>query len=112
MTLQETLAPSLPPITLDMDGVMRVGGTRVTLDTVIAAYKEGADAEQIALQYDALQLADIHAVISHYLRHRAEVEEYLKGRQAQADRVRADNQKRFPNTGVRERLLARRNGRP
>jgi hypothetical protein len=30
------------PLKTDLDSVVRVGGTRVTLDTVIAAFKEGA----------------------------------------------------------------------
>ncbi len=33
------------PLETDADGVVRVGGTRVTLDTVVAAFKEGATAE-------------------------------------------------------------------
>jgi hypothetical protein len=33
------------------DGVVRVGGTRVTLDTVVIAFEQGATAEEIVLQY-------------------------------------------------------------
>lgn len=33
------------PLETDADGVVRVGETRVTLDTVVAAFKEGATAE-------------------------------------------------------------------
>src|SRR5689334_12802880 len=84
MGLAETLAPKPPPLHIDVDGVMRVGGTRVTLDTGIAAYQEGADAEEIVLQYDSLCLPDVHAVISYYLENRAEVTEYLRRRQQQA----------------------------
>ncbi len=31
----------------DADDVIRVGGTRVTLDTVVGAYRDGASAEEI-----------------------------------------------------------------
>lgn len=31
----------------DADGVVRVGGTRVTLDTIVFAFEEGATAEEI-----------------------------------------------------------------
>ncbi len=48
---------------------MRVAGTRVTLETVVAAFCHGATAEQIAHDYP-LELADIYAVITFYLRQR------------------------------------------
>jgi uncharacterized protein (DUF433 family) len=96
------------PLELDRDGVMRVGGTRVTLDTVVAAFNEGATAEEIAQQYPTLQLADIYAVIGYYLRRREEVEKYLSKRRELAEAVRRENEARFNPVGVRERLLARR----
>jgi uncharacterized protein (DUF433 family) len=92
----------------DANGVIRVGGTRVTLDTVVGAYRDGASAEEIARRYPSLDMADIHAVIGHYLRHRAQVEAYLTEREARAATVRRDNESRFDPIGVRDRLLARR----
>ena len=65
-----------PPVPLqtDVDGVVRVGQTRVTLDTVIGAFKEGATAEEIVWQYPTLSLADVYAVIGYYLQRQPEVE--------------------------------------
>ena len=54
------------PLTTDDDGVILVGGTRVTLDTLIAAFTEGATAEEIAQQYPSVRLADIYSVIGYY----------------------------------------------
>ena len=96
------------PLETDADGVVRVGGTRVTLDTVVAAFNEGATAEEIVSQYPTLHLADVYAVISYYLRRRAEVEAYLRQRQQLANEVRKQNEARFDLHGVRDRLLARR----
>lgn len=56
--------PERVPIQTDADGVIRVGGTRVTLDTVIAAFDAGATAEEIAQQYPSVALADIYLVIA------------------------------------------------
>jgi uncharacterized protein (DUF433 family) len=95
------------PLLTDKDGVVRVGGTRVTLDTVVAAFKEGATAEEIVQQYPSLQLADVYAVISYYLRNHSKVESYLRKRQKQADAIRKQNEARFDPHGIRERLLAR-----
>lgn len=96
------------PLETGADGVIRVGGTRVTLDTVIATFLNGATAEEIMQQYPALELADIYAAISYYLRHDEEVQTYLNERKVQADAVREENEVRFDPAGVRARLLARR----
>ncbi len=103
-----TITNEAVPLRADADGVIRVGGTRVTLDTVIAAFSEGATAEEIAQQYPSLNLADVYLVISYYLRHSGEVEAYLSLRRAQADAVQTQNESRFDPVGVRGRLLARR----
>lgn len=95
------------PLETDTDGVVRVGKTRVTLDTVVAAFSEGATAEEIAYQYPSLLLPDVYAAIAYYLRRRIEVEEYLRWRNQQADTVRQQNESRFDPYGVRDRLLAR-----
>jgi uncharacterized protein (DUF433 family) len=96
------------PIHTDADGVVRVAGTRVTLDTIVAAFEAGATAEEIAQQYSSVPLVDVYSVITHYLRHKAEVDVYLSKRKAQADRVREEIERRFPSSGLRERLIARR----
>jgi uncharacterized protein (DUF433 family) len=90
------------------DGVVRVGGTRVTLDTVVEAFGEGATPEEIVQQYPSLDLADVYAAISYYLRHRAEVEDYLRARRQQREDVRRENKARSPQAGIRERLTSRR----
>ena len=104
------LAIAADPVPLETDatGVVRVAKTRVTLDTVIGAFLEGATPEEIAQQYPTLGLADIYAVITFYLRHTAQVETYLRERQQQADQVRRENEARFDPSGIRDRLLARR----
>ena len=83
MTIDDvTLMIAAEPIPLEADGegVVRVGGTRVTLDTVVAAFNEGATAEEIVYQYPSLDLADVYAVIAYYLQRRPEVEAYLRRR--------------------------------
>jgi uncharacterized protein (DUF433 family) len=98
------------PLETDADGVVRVRGTRVTLDTIVIAFNEGATAEEIVHQYPSLHLAEVYAVISYYLRRRSDVEAYLRQRQQQADEIRKQNESRFDPHGVRDRLLARRIG--
>ncbi len=97
------------PLELNADGVARVGKTRVTLDTVVTAFLEGATAEEIGEQYPSLQLSDIYSALGYYLRHKAEVDAYLSERQRQAAAIRQETEERFNPVGIRERLLARRN---
>jgi len=96
------------PLDMGMDGVVRVGNTRVTLDTVIDAFKDGATAEEIVWQYPTLSLADVYAVIGYYLQRQSEVESYLAQRQQIANQIRKKNEARFNQHGIRERLLTRR----
>ncbi len=106
LTTTETI-----PLATDADGVSRVGKTRVTLDTIVAAFSEGATAEEIAQQYPTVLLADIYTIIGYYLRRRVEVEAYLSRRQQQAAQIRSQNEARFNSVGIRERLLARQAGK-
>jgi uncharacterized protein (DUF433 family) len=96
------------PLHADADGVVRVAGTRVTLDTVVAGFKQGATAEQIAHDYPVLSLVDIYAVITFYLGQREAVEAYLAEQQRAGQHIRYQMEARFDPHGIRDRLLARR----
>lgn len=97
------------PLLADAQGAVRVGGTRVPLDTVIHAFLEGVSAEEIVDRYSALTLADVYSTIAYYLRHRAEVDAYLAERERHSEEVRAHVEARQGSSqGLRERLLARR----
>jgi uncharacterized protein (DUF433 family) len=100
------------PFQADEDGVFRVAGTRVRVDTVIGAFNSGCSAEEILLRYPSVNLTDIYAVITYYLWHRDEIDRYLAEREQIAAAVRRENEERFPPQGVRERLLARRTSPP
>jgi uncharacterized protein (DUF433 family) len=108
MSIAETLVAKPPPLRLDETGTLRVGKTRVTLDTVVHVYEDGASAEEIAEAFDTLDLADVHGVISYYLRHREEVQAYLDQRQQEAEETKQFWQARCPTDGLKERLLERR----
>jgi len=107
-SLTLTIVAEPPPLFTDADGVIRVGNTRVTLDTVVSAFEEGATAEEIVYQYPTLNLADVYAVLGYYLQRQDEVKTYLQRRHRQAQIVRESNEARYDPQGIRERLLARR----
>ena len=90
MSLQIATEPV--PLTQDADGVFRIGSSRVTLDTVVAAYREGMTPEGIVEQYPSLRLAEVYAVIAYVLNHTDEVETYLRGGEQHAEAVRRENE--------------------
>jgi uncharacterized protein (DUF433 family) len=104
-TLQ--LRPVQTPLRLDDGGVVRVGTTRVTLDTLVGSYRQGSTAEEIVQQYPTLSLADVHAALAYYLTHRVEVDAYLRERETDAAELRREVGKISDQRGLRERLLAR-----
>jgi uncharacterized protein (DUF433 family) len=107
-TMSLALENHVLPLEPDAQGVIRVRGTRVTLDTVVSAYLLGSTPEQIVEDYDTLDLADVYSVITFYLRHMEEVDRHLKEQRAEGMLQRQEIEARFSPQGVRERLLARR----
>jgi uncharacterized protein (DUF433 family) len=97
------------PIETDKDGVIRVGNTRVTLQTLVSSFKSGSTAEEIVYQVPALNLADVYAVITYYLRNRDSVEKYLNNRIQLAKQIKRRNQENKNMNDIRKRLLARQN---
>jgi uncharacterized protein (DUF433 family) len=97
----------------DADGTIRVENTRVTLDTVVLSFREGATAEEIVESFPAISLASVYAAIAFYLQNRAEIDAYLKRREGDAERLRMAIESRPEAKEFRERLLARMpGGRP
>jgi uncharacterized protein (DUF433 family) len=93
---------------MNQAGVLRITGTRVSLDSVIYAFEEGATPEEIVQQYPTLDLAAVYSVIGYYLQNRAEVEQYLEQRKVEDEEVKKEIEARFNPHGLRQRLLARK----
>lgn len=108
MTFPATTYAAVLPLRVDDGGVVRVGQTRVTLDSVIWAFRNGATAEEIVQRYPSLDLADVYAVLAYYLRQTPDVDAYLDEQQAASAETRARVEAQHDPTGFRDRLLARR----
>ena len=65
----------------DEQGVLRVGNSRVMLDSVVAAYLQGHSAETIQQQFPTLTLGAVYGAIAHYLEHQPAIDDYLRGQQ-------------------------------
>lgn len=84
------------PLAADADGVIRVSNTRVPLETLIAAYKQGDSPEQIVEDFDVLNLADVYAVITYYLQHQADVEDYIRQQDEKSAQIRREIEANHP----------------
>ena len=79
----------------------------MSVDLLIYAYRDGATAEEIALDYPTLKLADIYAVLSFYLSQQDEVDTYLEIQEELFEQKRRAVLQRSPQAELRERLRAR-----
>jgi uncharacterized protein (DUF433 family) len=99
------------PLQEDAEGAIRVENTRVTLDSVVLAFREGASAEEIVERFPAITLAAAYAAIAFYLQNQGQVDEYLGRRESEAQQVRAQIEARPESKAFRERLLARKSAK-
>ena len=75
------------PLHLDDRGAIRVIGSRITLDTLVAKFKLGDTPEDLHEGFPSLSLAQIKGVIAWYLNHTAEADEYLAKGDAEAEEI-------------------------
>lgn len=101
-----TIEPVSVPLREGGAGGLRVGESRVLLERVIQAYRNGATPEAIVQSYDTLRLSDVYAVLAYFLTRPDEVDIYLARRDVEADAIRRDIEARQPaRPELRERLL-------
>lgn len=101
------LLPEPVPLIKDDAGRLMIIGTRVPLDTLVAAFKRGESPESIHESYDTVALVDVYAVLAYYLRHRVEVEAYLAEQEREGDEVQVFIESVYPPDGLRAKILAR-----
>lgn len=60
-----------------VEGVYRIGGTRVSLDSLVYLFREGMSAEDMVESYLALTLEQVHGALAFYLENQHEIDAYL-----------------------------------
>jgi uncharacterized protein (DUF433 family) len=99
------LLAEAPPLR-EADGALRVGRSGVTLETVLWAFQDGATPEDIVDQFPSLALADVYDVIAYYLRHRDEIDAYLRQQEERYRETAEQLRQQFPTSKLEERLRA------
>src|ERR671919_1400084 len=93
-------------VELDEHGVMRIGNSRVMLDSILAGFAQGHSPETLQQQYPTLSLEEVYGAITYYLAHTDEVHTYLKRQDELWEAWRAKSATR--SSPVVERLRALR----
>ncbi|MGQ9625857.1 MAG: DUF433 domain-containing protein [Anaerolineae bacterium] len=84
-----TLLASSPDI---CGGHIRIEGTRITVNQIVALYKQGYSPEEIADQYPQLSLAQVYAALAYYHANREEIEADLASEKLEAERLEKEYQ--------------------
>jgi uncharacterized protein (DUF433 family) len=91
-------------VRVDEHGVLRVGDTRVSLDSVVYAFRQGHAPETIRQQYSTLSLEEVYGALAFYLANQEEVDRYLERQQQAWNQFRQTADHQPPS--VVERLRA------
>ena len=78
------------------EGVFRVAGTRVSLDSIVYAFLNGQTPESIAQSFPVLDLEQVYGAITYYLANRAGVDSYLRKHRADYERLREEAHRADP----------------
>lgn len=95
------------PLFQDEYGRVRVKGSRVTLDTLIANFKKGYKPKQIQDGFPTLSLEQITGAIEWYRSHRSEADAYLKEQYEAGERIRKEIESQPEYQARRAELLRR-----
>jgi uncharacterized protein (DUF433 family) len=65
------------------EGVYYVSRTRISLDSIVYAFREGCSPETIREDFEGLTLAHVYGAIAFYLDHQTDMDAYLLQRKEQ-----------------------------
>jgi uncharacterized protein (DUF433 family) len=91
-------------------GTWRIVGTRVSLDSVIHSFWEGATPEEICQDFPSLSLAQVYEAIAYYLKQRDKVDAYLQAGRNGAEKLQQEFNGRHRDflSNLRQQLLSSR----
>jgi uncharacterized protein (DUF433 family) len=97
-------------LTCTPQGTWRIAGTRVSLDSVIHSFWEGATPEEICQDFPSLSLAQAYGAIAYYLKQRDKVNAYLQSGRDSAEELQQELNGRHRDflSKLRQQLLSSR----
>src|ERR1700730_15331403 len=61
----------------ERDGNYYVAGTRISLDSIVHAFRRGESAETICQNFELLRMEEVYGAIAYYLANQADIDAYL-----------------------------------
>ena len=104
---KQIIFPDEVPLTQWENGTIRVIGSRVTLDTIIARMQVGDTPEEIHEGFPTVTLEQINAIIDWYFNNQLEADEYLQEQEAECERIRKEIESQPEYIARREELRRR-----
>lgn len=91
------------------EGAWRIAGTRVSLDSVVYAFRQGSTPEEICQDFPSLSLALAYAAVAYYLQYREAVDAYLTEQDRYDQEAKQELEARYADIyrELRQRLLDR-----
>jgi len=74
------------PYIEERNGGLYVAGTRVSLDSVVIRFREGASPERIVQSFPTLKLSQAYGTIAYYLENEETINEYIAECQRELER--------------------------
>lgn len=94
-----------------IDGAYRITDSRVSLDSVVYAWRDGASPETIRDMFPVLTLEEVYGAVAFYLSHQEEVDEYLRQNEIEFEEARQKSNELFRQTNpeLYRKLVAAKN---
>lgn len=95
------------PYVEQRDGGYWVAGTRMSLDSLVYAFRRGVSPESIRSSFSVLTLEQVYGAIAYYLSSQPEIDAYLQKSEADYEAARRDShaQLRRDDAELYERLI-------
>lgn len=79
------------------EGSYWIAGSRVSLDSVVYAFRDGLSPETIQREcFPALSLEQVYGAVTYYLAHRTELDAYLEQAKSEYESLRAASRQADP----------------
>ena len=88
------------------DGNYYVAGKRISLDSIVHAFRRGESPETICQNFELLGLEEVYGAITYYLANQADIDSYLGSQSEKWDQGRRDAEPL--SASLRERLVRAR----
>ena len=79
------------------EGGYYIVGKRISLDSIVYAFRRGAAPESIQRSFPLLSLEEVYGAIAYYLAHQAEIDSYLMAEEREFSRALQADREAHPD---------------